>query len=84
MKRLYPILSKHAYDSKMVPMPYKSIKGLENIDKVIEIDQIAHRPHPAEQPGYLLRFLYRYPPVVFRRCLKPRSGVTTPAVSPST
>ncbi len=36
---LYPILSKHAYNSRMTPMPYKSVKGLENIDKVIEIDQ---------------------------------------------
>jgi len=36
---LYPILSKHCYDSKANPMPFKSIKGLEHIDKVIEIDQ---------------------------------------------
>ncbi|MEP6684332.1 MAG: excinuclease ABC subunit UvrA, partial [Parafilimonas sp.] len=36
---LYPLLSKHCYNSKMFPLEYKSIKGLENIDKVIEIDQ---------------------------------------------
>jgi excinuclease ABC subunit A len=36
---LYPILSKHCYDSRVTPMPFKSIKGLEHIDKVIEIDQ---------------------------------------------
>lgn len=36
---LYPLLNKHCYDSKADPMPYKKILGLENIDKVIEIDQ---------------------------------------------
>ncbi len=36
---LYPILGKHAYNSKTLPMEYKSVKGLEAIDKVIEIDQ---------------------------------------------
>ncbi len=36
---LYPILSKHCYNSRVTPMPFKSIKGLEHIDKVIEIDQ---------------------------------------------
>ncbi|MFX6880695.1 ATP-binding cassette domain-containing protein, partial [Acinetobacter baumannii] len=34
---LYPILSKHAYNSKMKIEEYKSIEGLEHIDKVIEI-----------------------------------------------
>ncbi|HEY8733800.1 MAG TPA: excinuclease ABC subunit UvrA, partial [Puia sp.] len=33
---LYPILSHHAYGSKGLPFEYKNIKGLENIDKVIE------------------------------------------------
>lgn len=36
---LYPILAKHAYNSKGLPMEFKSITGLEAIDKVIEIDQ---------------------------------------------
>ena len=48
---LYPILSKHAYDSKMEPMPYKSIKGLENIDKVIEIDQSPIGRTPRSNPA---------------------------------
>lgn len=38
-RTLYPILSKHFYDSVTVPMPYSKIEGLEFIDKVIEIDQ---------------------------------------------
>jgi excinuclease ABC subunit A len=37
---LYPLLSKFCYNSKANPLEYKSIKGLEQIDKVIEIDQI--------------------------------------------
>lgn len=48
---LYPILSKHAYDSNMEPMPYKSIKGLENIDKVIEIDQSPIGRTPRSNPA---------------------------------
>ena len=48
---LYPILSKHAYDSKMVPMPYKSIKGLEELDKVIEIDQSPIGRTPRSNPA---------------------------------
>jgi excinuclease ABC subunit A len=48
---LYPILSQHAYDSKQEPMPYKSIKGLENIDKVIEIDQSPIGRTPRSNPA---------------------------------
>lgn len=48
---LYPILSKHAYDSKLVPMPYKSVKGLEHIDKVIEIDQSPIGRTPRSNPA---------------------------------
>ena len=48
---LYPILNKHAYNSKMVPMEYKSIKGLEFIDKVIEIDQSPIGRTPRSNPA---------------------------------
>jgi excinuclease ABC subunit A len=48
---LYPILSKHAYDSKMTPMEYKSITGLEAIDKVIEIDQSPIGRTPRSNPA---------------------------------
>lgn len=48
---LYPILSRHAYDSKLVPMPYKSVKGLEEIDKVIEIDQSPIGRTPRSNPA---------------------------------
>ncbi len=36
---LYPILSRTFYRSDKKPLPYRSIEGLGNIDKVIEIDQ---------------------------------------------
>lgn len=48
---LYPILSKHAFNSKMTPMEYKSITGLEFIDKVIEIDQSPIGRTPRSNPA---------------------------------
>jgi excinuclease ABC subunit A len=48
---LYPILSKHCYGSRMTPMPYKSIAGLEHIDKVIEIDQSPIGRTPRSNPA---------------------------------
>ncbi len=48
---LYPILSKHCYDSKTAPLEYKSVKGLEHIDKVIEIDQSPIGRTPRSNPA---------------------------------
>ncbi len=52
---LYPILSSHFYNSTATPLPYKSITGLEHIDKVIEIDQSpigkTARSNPATYTG---------------------------------
>lgn len=48
---LYPILSKHAFNSKAMPMEYKSITGLELIDKVIEIDQSPIGRTPRSNPA---------------------------------
>jgi excinuclease ABC subunit A len=48
---LYPILSKHAFRSRVTPLEYKSIKGLENIDKVIEIDQSPIGRTPRSNPA---------------------------------
>jgi excinuclease ABC subunit A len=48
---LYPILSKHAYGSKMTPLEYKSVKGLEQLDKVIEIDQSPIGRTPRSNPA---------------------------------
>jgi excinuclease ABC subunit A len=48
---LYPLLSKFCYDSKANPLEYKSIKGLELIDKVIEIDQSPIGRTPRSNPA---------------------------------
>jgi len=48
---LYPILSHHAYGSKGSPLEYKSVKGLEHIDKVIEIDQSPIGRTPRSNPA---------------------------------
>lgn len=48
---LYPILSQHFYRSVKSPLPYQSIKGLENIDKVIEIDQSPIGRTPRSNPA---------------------------------
>ena len=36
---LFPILHRHHHNAKTVPLPYDDIEGIDNIDKVIEIDQ---------------------------------------------
>jgi excinuclease ABC subunit A len=48
---LYPLLSQHCYGSRVTPMPYKSINGLEHIDKVIEIDQSPIGRTPRSNPA---------------------------------
>jgi excinuclease ABC subunit A len=48
---LYPILSKHCYNSRVTPMPFQSVKGLEHIDKVIEIDQSPIGRTPRSNPA---------------------------------
>lgn len=48
---LYPILAKHCYNSRVTPMEYKSIKGLEHIDKIIEIDQSPIGRTPRSNPA---------------------------------
>jgi len=48
---LYPILNQHIYRSPFNPMPYKSIDGLEFVDKVIEIDQSPIGRTPRSNPA---------------------------------
>lgn len=48
---LYPILRRHFYRSKKQALPYKSIKGMEHLDKVIEIDQSAIGRTPRSNPA---------------------------------
>lgn len=48
---LYPILRKHFYKSLQKPLPYDKIKGLEHLDKVIEIDQSPIGRTPRSNPA---------------------------------
>ncbi|MBE0647326.1 MAG: excinuclease ABC subunit UvrA [Bacteroidales bacterium] len=48
---LYPILSQHFYRSDQKPLPYNSIEGIKNIDKVIEIDQSPIGRTPRSNPA---------------------------------
>lgn len=48
---LYPILLKEIYNGVKKPLPYQSIKGIENVDKVIEIDQSPIGRTPRSNPA---------------------------------
>ena len=48
---LQPILSQHFYHSLKAPLPYESIEGIENIDKVIQIDQSPIGRTPRSNPA---------------------------------
>ena len=48
---LLPILSHHFYRSLDTPLPYKSIQGIENIDKVISVDQSPIGRTPRSNPA---------------------------------
>lgn len=48
---LQPILSQHFYRSLKEPLPYKSIEGLENIDKVVNVDQSPLGRTPRSNPA---------------------------------
>mgnify|MGYP001627961798 FL=1 len=48
---LYPLLNRKFYNSKKEPLPYKSITGLEHLDKVIEVDQSPIGRTPRSNPA---------------------------------
>ncbi len=48
---LYPILARHFYKSKLKPLPYSQITGIEYIDKIIEIDQTPIGRTPRSNPA---------------------------------
>lgn len=74
---LYPILSNHFYNSNKRPLPYKKVKGLDHVDKVIEIDQSpigrTPRSNPATYVGVFddIRKLYTELPEAKIRGYKP-------------
>lgn len=74
---LFPILNKHVYGSRTEPLAHKSIKGLEHIDKVIEVDQSpigrTPRSNPATYTGVFtdIRDLFAQMPEAKIRAYKP-------------
>ncbi len=48
---LYPVLNHHFFHALREPLPYGSIEGLENIDKVIQIDQSPIGRTPRSNPA---------------------------------
>ena len=48
---LYPILNAYIYNGVKKPMPYKKITGIENIDKIVEIDQSPIGRTPRSNPA---------------------------------
>lgn len=74
---LYPILNSHFFRALKKPMPYKSISGIDNIDKVIDIDQTpigrTPRSNPATYTGVLseIRKLFSEVPEAKIRAYKP-------------
>jgi excinuclease ABC subunit A len=48
---LFPILLRHFYRGKAIPLPYNEIKGIEYIDKVIDINQSPIGRTPRSNPA---------------------------------
>jgi excinuclease ABC subunit A len=48
---LFPVLNKHFYKSKREALPFKSVEGLEHLDKVIEVDQSPIGRTPRSNPA---------------------------------
>lgn len=48
---LQPILAKHFYHALREPLPYDSIEGIENIDKVVDVDQSPLGRSPRSNPA---------------------------------
>ncbi|WP_194852110.1 excinuclease ABC subunit UvrA [Nonlabens antarcticus] len=74
---LYPIMNAHFFNGVKVPMPYKSIKGIDECDKVIDINQSpigrTPRSNPATYTGTFneVRSLFAKTPEALIRGYKP-------------
>ena len=56
---LQPILSQHFYRSLKKPMPYDKIEGIENIDKIVNVDQSPIGRTPRSNPAtYTLSLIH--------------------------
>ncbi|MDA9597256.1 excinuclease ABC subunit UvrA [Flavobacteriaceae bacterium] len=74
---LYPILNAHIYNGVKTPLPYKKIKGLEHLDKVVDVNQSpigrTPRSNPATYCGVFseIRMLFTLTPEAQIRGYKP-------------
>ena len=74
---LYPLLRKHLYKSRQEPLPFKKIKGEDQFDKIIEVDQSpigrTPRSNPATYTGVFseIRSLFAQLPEAKIRGYKP-------------
>ncbi|OEY73993.1 excinuclease ABC subunit UvrA [Salegentibacter salarius] len=74
---LYPIMNAHYFNGVKEPKPYKTIKGLDNADKVIDINQTpigrTPRSNPATYTGVFseIRSLFAKTPEALIRGYKP-------------
>lgn len=48
---LYPILNRHFYRAIQEPLPYKKFEGIENIDKIVDVDQTPIGRTPRSNPA---------------------------------
>ncbi len=48
---LYPVLSRHLYNSSVMPLAFDSVHGLQYIDKVVEVDQSPIGRTPRSNPA---------------------------------
>ena len=48
---LFPVLNKHFFNAKRDPLAFKSIEGLQHLDKVIEVDQSPIGRTPRSNPA---------------------------------
>jgi excinuclease ABC subunit A len=48
---LFPILNKHFYKSRLEPLAFKKVTGLQHLDKVIEVDQSPIGRTPRSNPA---------------------------------
>lgn len=74
---LYPLIRKHLYKSRQDPLPFKKVKGVDQFDKVIEVDQSpigrTPRSNPATYTGVFseIRSLFAQLPEAKIRGYKP-------------
>ncbi|WP_080238385.1 excinuclease ABC subunit UvrA [Spirosoma rigui] len=74
---LFPVLNRHFFRSKREPLPFKTVEGLEHLDKVIEVDQSpigrTPRSNPATYTGMFsdIRMLFAELPEAKIRGYKP-------------